>query len=230
MQKILEGLNRFQKEVFPQQRELFESLRRGQEPEALFITCGDSRLVPTLFTQTKPGQLFISRQVGNIVPPHGTVYGGVSATVEYAVGALAVKHIIVCGHSDCGAMRAVLHPERLDKLPNVKKWLDNVESARQVVDASHPNASDKEKLDALIRENVLVQVRHLETHPVVAVAKAKGELAIHGWVYEIETGEVDAYDFEREQFVRITFPQEPANPHERNDAVPGLHEEVATHG
>ena len=207
MQKILYGLNRFQKVVYPQQKVLFESLVGGQDPRALFITCGDSRIVPTLFTQTQPGELFISRQVGNIVPPHGTVYGGVSSTVEYAVGALHVKHIILCGHTACGAMRAVLHPESMDNLPNVRTWLDHAEVARQLVKVRCPDGTEEEKLRIVTEENVRVQLRHLETHPVVAVAMAKGELSLHGWVYHIESGDMDALDAATGEFSRITFPE-----------------------
>jgi carbonic anhydrase len=212
MKKILEGLNHFQKEIFPQQKHLFESLADGQAPHALFITCGDSRIVPSLFTQTQPGELFISRQVGNIVPPHGTMYGGVSSTVEYAVGALGVKHVILCGHSDCGAMRAVLHPETLENLPNARRWLGNAEVARQLVNARCPNGTDEERLQIVTRENVRVQLRHLETHPVVAVAVAQGNLELHGWVYHLESGDVDAYDPITQEFRRITFDEAPVNP------------------
>jgi carbonic anhydrase len=233
MQKILYGLNRFQREVFPHQKKLFESLVGGQEPRALFITCGDSRIVPTLFTQTQPGELFICRQVGNIVPPHGTVYGGVSSTVEYAVGVLGVKHVILCGHTDCGAMRAVLNPEKLDKLPNVRKWLDNAEVARQIVNMRCPDGPEDLRLRMVTEENVRVQLRHLETHPSVAVAVAKGELSLHGWVYHIENGDVDAYDPHTDKFVRITFNDPGMNTAEMTTAKISLDEEgktVVTHG
>ena len=212
MQKILEGLNRFQKEIFPQQKHLFESLAESQAPHSLFITCGDSRIVPSLFTQTQPGELFISRQVGNIVPPHGTMYGGVSSTVEYAVGALGVKHVILCGHTDCGAMRAVLHPETLENLPNARRWLGNAEVARQLVNARCPHGTEEERLEMVTRENVRVQLKHLETHPVVAVAVAQGTLDLHGWVYHLESGDVDAYDSATGTFSRITFSEAAATP------------------
>jgi carbonic anhydrase len=210
MQKLLSGLKQFQQEVFPHQRKLYESLAGGQEPRALLITCGDSRVVPTLFTQTEPGELFICRHVGNIVPPYGGPYGGVSATVEYAVDALKVKHIIVVGHTDCGAMTAVLHPEKMASLPNVAGWLSYVSAAKQIVDALYPEASEEERLHQLTERNVLLQLKHLETHPPVAVAMAKGHVSLHGWMYHIDTGDVDAYDPESKQFVRITFSDPPA--------------------
>ncbi|MCW5964061.1 MAG: carbonic anhydrase [Bryobacterales bacterium] len=205
MQQILKGLKQFQKEVFPHHKVLYESLSTAQEPRALLITCGDSRVVPTLLTQTKPGDLFICRHVGNIVPPFGGPYGGVSATVEYAVDALKVKHIIVVGHTDCGAMSAVLHPEKMANLPNVAGWLSYVSAARNIVEALYPDASEEEKLHQLTERNVLLQLKHLETHPPVAVAMAKGRLSLHGWMYHIDTGDVDSYDPDTEKFVRITF-------------------------
>ncbi len=209
MQKILAGLHRFQRDVFPAQKALFESLSGGQDPYALFITCGDSRIVPSLLTQTQPGELFLSRQVGNIVPPHGTLYGGVSSTIEYAVGVLRVKHAIICGHSNCGAMAAILHPESVEDFPNTRRWLANAEVARQLVNARCPDGSEEERVAMLTRENVRIQLKHLETHPVVAVAVAQGSLQLHGWVYHLETGQVDAYDPATKEFATITF-DEPA--------------------
>ncbi len=205
MQKILDGLRHFQRDVFPGQKHLFEELATGQNPLALFITCGDSRVVPSLLTQTQPGELFLSRQVGNIVPPHGSLYGGVSSTIEYAVGALGVGRVILCGHSGCGAMRAVLHPEALEDLPNARRWLGFAEAARRIVNARCPDGSEEERLDMLVRENVRTQLRHLMTHPVVAVALAKQEVQLHGWVYHIESGDVDACDSVTGEFSRITF-------------------------
>src|SRR3982751_6268271 len=116
MERLLKGVSTFQREVFPQHRELFERLAAKQNPMALFITCADSRVVPDLITQSDPGDLFICRNAGNMVPPYGEMNGGVSATIEYAVVALNIRHIIVCGHSDCGAMKGVLHPEAVEQM------------------------------------------------------------------------------------------------------------------
>lgn len=205
MEQILKGLKRFQTEVFPQYRKLYQALSHSQKPQVLFITCGDSRVVPNLITQADPGELFISRHVGNIVPPFGGPYGGVSATVEYAVSALKVEHIIVVGHTDCGAMRAVMHPEKLANLPNVAGWLSYVDTAKSIVDALYPDADEDTKLDRLTERNVVLQLKHLETHPYVAMAVAQQKLALHGWIYHIDTGDVDAYNPAADEFVRITL-------------------------
>src|SRR3954471_16490906 len=123
MEKILEGLAHFQKTVYPEHRALFDKLALGQRPQALFITCADSRIDPCLLTQTKPGELFICRVIGNIVPPYPDAIGGVSATIEYAVGVLGVADVIVCGHTDCGVMKGVLNPQAVAALPSVSAWL-----------------------------------------------------------------------------------------------------------
>jgi carbonic anhydrase len=191
--RILAGVARFQNGVFPHEREMFESIAHAQRPQALFVTCSDSRVHPNLITQTDPGELFLCRDVGNIVPAYGNP-GGVSATIEYAVAVLEVRHVIVCGHSDCGAMRAALHPERVGDLPSVRAWLRNVDAARRVVLARQPDATDDELWRALIVQNVISQLVNLRTHPAVAVRLATGDLQIHGWIYDIPTGAVLVYD------------------------------------
>ena len=193
MERILAGVSRFQNEVFPEDRELFQSIAHAQQPRALFITCSDSRVHPNLITQTQPGELFLCRDVGNIVPAYG-IPGGVSATIEYAVAVLRVKHVIICGHSDCGAMRAALHPESMEDLPSVSAWIRNADAARRVVIAKHPNASDEKLWQALITQNVISQLANLRTHPAVAVRLATGELDLHGWTYDIPTGSVSVFD------------------------------------
>jgi carbonic anhydrase len=172
----------------------FKSLARGQSPSSLVITCSDSRVVPSLITQTEPGEIFIIRNAGNIVPSHGEMVGGISATIEYAVMVLNVREIIVCGHSDCGALKGVLHPESVSSLPAVKAWLRYADRARMVVDENYDCANESEKLWALIQENALAQIDHLMTHPCVAARVKKGLLRLHCWVYHIETGEVMVYD------------------------------------
>ena len=134
LKHIVDGFLRFHHDVFPEQQELFKKLATAQTPRAMFITCADSRIVPELITQSSPGDLFVTRNVGNVVPPYGQMNGGVSSAIEYAVMALKVHHIIVCGHSDCGAMRAVLNPQSLEKMPTVKAWLRHAEVARTVVE------------------------------------------------------------------------------------------------
>ena len=168
MDELLAGVARFQAEVFPKERQRFALLANSQAPRALFITCADSRVQPNLITQTEPGELFICRDIGNIVPPYGAVYGGVSATIEYAVSVLDIGHIVVCGHSDCGAMRALVHREKLAGLPSVEAWLQQAEAARRTVAATHPEAEGEELLDLLIEQNVVTQLANLRTHPAVA--------------------------------------------------------------
>ncbi|MGD1072164.1 MAG: carbonic anhydrase [Bryobacteraceae bacterium] len=182
VQKILGGISRFQKEVYPEHQDLFESLARmGQRPEALFITCADSRIDPCLLTQTKPGELFICRVIGNVVPPYPATIGGVSATIEYAVGILRVPEVIVCGHTDCGVIRGALNPEALRDYPSVAAWLRYVEVEHR-------------EMMALTERNVVAQLRNLRTHPTVAARLEQGDLALHGWVYHIGTGTVTVYN------------------------------------
>ena len=194
MDKILAGVARFHDSVFPGYKEHFKRLADRQEPMALFITCADSRVMPNMITQTEPGDLFLCRDVGNIVPPHGSAYGGVSATIEYSVAVLKVKHVIICGHSDCGAMRALLNPERLEGLPGVLDWLRHAAAPHHTVTRDYEHLEPEAKLSMLIEENVRTQLEHLGTHPAVIAALAEKRLEVHGWVYEIETGTVRAYD------------------------------------
>lgn len=203
MQKLIKGLHEFQSNVFGAQRELFERLAHGQQPETLFITCSDSRINPNLLTQTDPGDLFIIRNAGNIIPPYGAANGGEGATVEFAVSALGVKDIIVCGHSHCGAVKGMVAPETLDDLPAVRAWLNHAEATRRIVKENYSHLQGKELVTAAMEENVLIQIEHLRTHPSVAARLARGELSIHGWAYKIETGEVFAYNVEEGQFVAL---------------------------
>ncbi|MBS7662782.1 carbonic anhydrase [Pseudomonas lalucatii] len=196
---IVGGFKRFRHEVFPQQQELFKALASAQNPRAMFITCADSRIVPELITQSAPGDLFVSRNVGNVVPPYGQLLGGVSTAIEYAVLALGVQHIIVCGHSDCGAMKAVLAPESLERMPTVKAWLRHSEVALRVVE-QNCGCDGHDTLGILTEENVVAQLNHLSTHPSVAAKLASGQLFIHGWVYDIETCAIRAYDAEKGEF------------------------------
>lgn len=204
MEKLLKGLHQFQSNTFSTQRGLFERLAHGQRPEALFITCSDSRINPNLLTQTEPGDLFILRNAGNIVPPHGAANGGEGATIEYAVVALGIRHIIVCGHSKCGAMHGLLHPETVESLPTVAAWLKHAQATRRIVETKYPDADEENKLDAAVKENVLVQLEHLRTLPEVAVRLARNELQLHAWVYKFETGEVLAYDPESKRFLDLS--------------------------
>nr|WP_298136428.1 carbonic anhydrase [uncultured Pseudomonas sp.] len=199
LQQLVSGFMRFRHEVYPEQQELFKKLAHEQTPRAMFITCADSRVVPELITQSSPGDLFVSRNVGNVVPPYGQMMGGVSTAIEYAVLVLGVHHIIICGHSDCGAMKAVLDPSGLERLPTVKAWLRHAEVAKSVV-ADNCGCADHTTLGVLTEENVVAQLDHLRTHPSVASRLASGQLFIHGWVYDIETSNIRAYDAEKGEF------------------------------
>jgi len=203
MRKLVDGIHCFQSGVFGEQKDLFARLSRGQEPDALFITCSDSRVSPTLITQTVPGDLFILRNAGNIVPPYGPIHGGEAATIEYAIEALAVKDIIICGHTHCGAMKAVLDPTGLDELPAVKGWLTYAEATRRVMKTHYKDLPKEEMLETCIEENVLVQIENLRTHPSVLAALSRGELRLHAWIYEIESGKVMAFDGNTGQYLPV---------------------------
>ncbi|MBI1764986.1 MAG: carbonic anhydrase [Acidobacteria bacterium] len=204
MEKIVRGIHQFQTTHFSEHQELFAQLSHGQQPETLLITCSDSRIVPDLLTQTQPGELFVIRNAGNIIPPYGAANGGEGATIEFAVGALQVKHIVVMGHSHCGAMKGLLQPDSLTALPLVAAWLKHAEATRRVVLASYEGLSDIELLNAAIKENVLVQVDNLRTYPAIAARLAKGDLTLHAWIYEIESGRILAYDAAHTQYVPVS--------------------------
>jgi carbonic anhydrase len=203
VQKLVEGIHHFQSNIFASERELFERLANGQFPEALFITCSDSRINPNLITQTAPGDLFILRNAGNIIPPYGAANGGEGATIEFAVTELGVKDIIVCGHSLCGAMKGLLNLDKLHDMPAVRAWLTHAEATRRIMKDKYPDLAGAALLTATVEENVLVQIENLRTHPCVASGLAKGNLKLHGWVYKIESGKVFAYDPGESQFVSL---------------------------
>ena len=199
----IDGYRRFRQDVFPSKRRLFRDLASGQRPHTLFITCSDSRIVPDMILQTDPGQLFIVRNAGNMIPPYGGIAGGVSATIEYAVMALKIPHLVVCGHSDCGAMKGVLRPEAVKSMPTVAAWLRYGDAARMVTLENYPGLSEGEQLETLIKENILAQVANLRTHPSVASQLAGGALTIHAWHYSIATGELTGYDNESGGFLPL---------------------------
>ncbi len=203
MQKLVHGLHHFQKHVFGSKKELFERLRSSQAPDALFITCSDSRINPNLITNTEPGEIFILRNAGNIIPPHGAANGGEAATIEFAVKALGIKDIIICGHSDCGAVKGLLHPESLNDMPTVAQWLSHAEATRWIVKDNYTNLPEDQKINVAIQENVLVQLENIKTLPSVASRLVKGDLNLHGWVYKFETGDVFAYNAEQGQFIKL---------------------------
>ena len=193
---LLEGVHHFSTEIFPENQELFTDLSRGQSPHTLFITCADSRISTGLITQSGPGNLFVLRNIGNIVPAYGEMLGGVSAAIEYAVSAIGVENIIVCGHSDCGAMKAMLHPVEhgLPGMPTVSSWLRSAEAALAVTHAMRPGEDEHDVLNTLVEQNVLLQLAHLRTHPAVAARVADARLTLQGWVYDIRHGVIHVLD------------------------------------
>ncbi|MCG8296461.1 MULTISPECIES: carbonic anhydrase [Pseudomonas] len=202
MQDIIDGFLKFQRDAFPERVKLFKDLATQQSPRALFISCSDSRLVPELVTQREPGDLFVIRNAGNIVPSYGPEPGGVSASVEYAVAALQVADIVICGHSDCGAMTAIATCKCLDHMPAVAGWLRYADSAR-VVNEARQHRSPHAKVEAMVRENVIAQLANIQTHPSVRLALEEGRVALHGWIYDIESGRIDAFDGRTGQFVSL---------------------------
>ncbi len=203
MPRFAAGVVRFQNEVYPEKKDLFEQLSKGQEPEALFIACSDSRVETAMITQTQPGDMFIVRNAGNIVPPHTSHTGGVTASIEFAVAALKVPHIVICGHTECGAMKGAMNPEALTDLPHVKEWLGYSAAAVEVVNAKGKGKSDQDRMHMLLEQNVILQMQHLRTHPKVAMRLASGDIQLHGWVYDIKTGDVTAYDEKQDKFLPV---------------------------
>jgi carbonic anhydrase len=202
MRDIIQGFRRFRSDVFPTKKHLFAELAKGQSPSAVVICCADSRVDMQLVTQSEPGQLFCFRNAGNIVPPYGAVLGAASATIEYAMEALEIPNIIVCGHSDCGAMKGLLKHDLADRMPTVASWLRFAEVPRQLA-LRDGATSEQAMLDALVRRNVLTQLAHLRTHPAVAVRLETDKVRLHGWVYDIERGEISAYDELQRRFLPL---------------------------
>lgn len=202
MKKIIEGVQKFQQGYFPHHKALFEELSQGQNPRVLFVTCSDSRVDPNLITNAHVGEVFVIRNAGNIIPPFGAANGGEGAAVEYALQALDIQHVIVCGHSHCGAMKGLLKRSSLEeKMPIVYDWLEHAEATLKLIRDNYSDRQGEELLDLTIAENVLTQIENLRTYPIVRSKLHQGKLALHAWVYAIETGELLAYDPEKHIFV-----------------------------
>lgn len=202
MKKLIEGLQQFQTGYFSSHRELFEELSHGQHPRILFITCSDSRIDPNLITQAKVGELFVIRNAGNIIPPFGAANGGEGAAIEYAISALDIEQVIVCGHSHCGAMKGLLKMSSLEeKMPLVHNWLKHAEATRQLINDNYSNLEGEELLEVTVAENVLTQLENLQTYPIIRSRLHQGRLTLHGWIFRIETGEVLEYDGLSHDFV-----------------------------
>lgn len=208
MNELIGRVFSFQEHVFSRDSDLYAKLARdGQSPTVLMISCADSRVVPEYIVQAAPGDLFVCRNAGNIVPPFSQANGGVSSTVEYAVMVLGVRDIIVCGHSDCGAMKALVNPGSLDGMPNVAAWLRHSSAAQKVVEDGYPHSHPSDRARLLALENVVTQLAHLRTHPSVASAIARGEMSLHGWFVDIHAGEVLGLDGVTGRFMPMTSDQ-----------------------
>jgi carbonic anhydrase len=195
LEQLKSGVRRFRSEVYSQNPELFaQAAAEPQRPHTLFITCADSRIDPNALTSTGPGEVFVTRNIGNMVPAYGEMLGGVSAVIEYAVAALGVRHVAICGHTDCGAMKALLDPSSTAKMPSVRNWLKNAQTALAVANTLHEHDieshHERPLIDTLTEQNVLLQIQHLRTHPSVATAMTLGNLTISGWIYDIANGNV----------------------------------------
>ncbi|MEW6719811.1 MAG: carbonic anhydrase [Thermodesulfobacteriota bacterium] len=208
MRKLIHGIHRFRKEFWGQDKELYRRLaEHGQFPDALFITCSDSRIAPLRITQGQPGDLFLLRNIGNFVPPYSEERldeSGVGAAVEYAVQYLEVRDIIVCGHSDCGALKALYRDRsKFACMPHVAKWLEHGARTMEVVEKNYPGLTREERYEITSQENVLVQMENLRTYPAVKKAAREGRLHVHAWYFEIGTGTIYRYSPEREEYEPI---------------------------
>ena len=190
MDKIIQGIRHFQDTVFPKNRALFQQLAASQSPETLVIACSDSRISLDLLTQTSPGDLFVCRNAGNIVPPQGRA-NAVSASIEYALNALPIRDIVICGHSDCGAMKGLLHPKALRSMPQVKAWLAHAEGAREAFERNGGAFGSPGAVANVAKLNVRLQLEHLRTFPSVFSRVQEGTLRLHGWFYQIAAGDVE---------------------------------------
>lgn len=221
MKKLIKGLREFKSSYFSTHEELFEQLSHGQKPRVLFITCSDSRIDPNLITQAGLGELFVIRNAGNIIPPFGATNGGEGATIEYAIQALDIQQIIVCGHSHCGAMKGLMKLDSLRvEMPLVHDWLKYSEATRRLVRDNYSDYEGEDLLEIIIAENVLTQIENLRTYPVIHSKLHKGQLSIYAWIYQIETGEVLAYDPEKHAYVLPLNQLPPSEIDERLSSLP----------
>lgn len=204
--KLARGVAKFQSEVFPPHRRQFQALGHEQHPIAMFFTCADSRIVPNLVLQTEPGEIFTERTPGNIVPKYSDHVGGVTASMEFAVRVLHVPLIVICGHTDCGVVKALLEPENAADMPALQSWMRHSLPACERLLRDHAKATREEKLRILTEYNVLVQLENLKTHPAIAAALAGKKLDIQGWVYDIASGAILAADPETGKFEPLPVP------------------------
>lgn len=209
--KLLEGHGRFRSEYFEHERELFQTLAAGaQKPVALMIACCDSRVVPNLVLNAGPGELFVVRNISNIVPPFGRQLANrsVGAAIEYAIHFLRVPHVIVCGHTQCGGLQALAEgPSKLEaETPTLATWLQDVLVVRERISSRWEGASPEAIVRQLVFENVVVQLENLLTYPVIQRALDENRVEIHGWVYDLATATLRAYDPKANEFRPVVPP------------------------
>lgn len=204
--KMVSGVAKFQREVFPEQQQIFKKLEHQQAPIATFFTCADSRVLPAMILQHGPGEVFTERTPGNIVPRYSDHVGGVTASMEFAVKVLRVPLIIICGHTDCGVMKALLNPEQASGMPALQSWMRHAQDARERLLRENASATKEDQLRLLTEYNVLTQLDNLRGHPAVEAALARGVLKIQGWVYDIGRGIVTTADPKTGQFRPLVEP------------------------
>jgi carbonic anhydrase len=195
--RLYKGIYRFQRSYFKKEEEFFKRLSRDQNPEVLFITCADARVDPNLVTQSKPGDLFIVRNVGNIIPPYDAIRdkNSVAAAIEFAVLELRVADIIICGHSNCGAIQTLFQEESdLEDMPHLRDWIRIALPVKEIMDKHYAQVSLDFRNRIAEKENILAQLRNIQTYPFVAKALEEGKLYLHGWYYDIGTGNISSYN------------------------------------
>jgi carbonic anhydrase len=190
--KLMSGYQRF-REKFDSDHEVFEKLaEEGQNPKVMWIGCADSRVVPELITGADPGELFDVRNIANVVPPAASAACATGAAVEYAVRHLEVGHIVICGHSECGGIKALESPPDEESEPHIAAWLELARPAREKVLAS--GVADEDQYLETIKVNILMQCENLRSYPCVRDREGSGELSIHAWLYDLHSGRIFAYD------------------------------------
>ncbi|GAB4147121.1 MAG: hypothetical protein Fur0046_25250 [Cyanobacteria bacterium J069] len=202
MKKLIKGIREFKKSFYCTHLDLYEELAQGQHPRALIVCCADSRVGPELLTNAGPGEIFVIRNAGNIIPPYGATNGGEGASIEYAVEALGIRDIVICGHSHCGAMKGLLKLNTLEeKMPLVYTWLKHAEATRLLIKENYTHLEGEELLNATIAENVLTQIENLKTYPSIHSKLYDSTLKIYAWIYDMDRGEVWAYDAEKHAYI-----------------------------
>ena len=208
MKKLLQGIVDFRRDARPSCKDTFAQLALGQRPDTLFIACSDSRVVPNLFASSNPGDLFVVRNVGNLIPTcgdlgHSTSDESEAAAIEFALLNLPVSEIIVCGHSECGAMSALARGTPVAQAPNLNGWMRHAEGSRVRLESGSPVGGHLARHNQLSQLNVLEQIEHLKTYPIVRQRLQEGRLELHGWWFDIKEADVYGFDAEASRFLLI---------------------------